>query len=282
MTDAGGHERIGPTAHYTAYVWHRLRLPYAEHFKTRTGRILYWGFFALGEWTTRVVPDLPSMKSYLAYRHRLIEAVVEEEAPDRLVEVGAGLSRRAVTWAADRGVSTFELDLPAMAGAKRRLLSRVPQLQERMGGRHTIEEVDVTSPDFAMRLAAMLDGASRPVVVAEGLLSYLAPPLRARMLAGVAQGLRAAGGGLLVCDAQTAAAQAEVGRAAAVLRTAIRILTRRGRALSGFADAADLEASLQDAGFDEVAIVQATDHVARDPQLAGLHSPASVVAARVR
>ena len=24
-----GHERIGPTAHYTAYVWHRLGLPHA-------------------------------------------------------------------------------------------------------------------------------------------------------------------------------------------------------------------------------------------------------------
>ena len=77
MSDAGGHERIGPTAHYTAYVWHRLRLPYARHFKTRTGRVLYWGFFALGEWTTRVLPELPSMKGYLAYRHRLIEAGVD-------------------------------------------------------------------------------------------------------------------------------------------------------------------------------------------------------------
>ena len=50
--------KIGLTAHYTGYVWQRLDLPYAELFATPTGAVLYWGFFGLGEWTTRVLPGV--------------------------------------------------------------------------------------------------------------------------------------------------------------------------------------------------------------------------------
>lgn len=111
-------ERIGPTAHYTAYVWRRLGLPHAEHLATRQGAVLYWGFFALGEWATRLSPSVPSMREFLEYRHRLIDAVVDEWRPGCVVELGAGLTPRAVRWAADRGVPGIELDLPAMARAK--------------------------------------------------------------------------------------------------------------------------------------------------------------------
>src|SRR5512134_2286550 len=126
-------ERIGPTAHYTAYVWHRAGLPHAEHFATRQGAVLYWGFFALGEWATRLSPRVPSMRQYLEYRHRLIDAVVARQQPGCVLELGAGLTRRAVTWAADRGVPAIELDLPAMAAVKRERLRQAPAaLRERL------------------------------------------------------------------------------------------------------------------------------------------------------
>lgn len=279
MSDA---ERIGPTAHYTAYVWRRAGLPYAEHFATRQGAILYWGFFALGEWATRLSPTVPSMRQYLEYRHRLIDAVVARLQPGCVVELGAGLTRRAVTWAADHEVPAFELDLPAMAAIKRRRLARAPaRLRARLGSRHAVHDADVLAPELPAQLARWLHGHARPVVIAEGLLSYFDPEPRARVLAAVAQALRAGGGGFMVCDLHTAAAQARVGLAAHVLRAAIRGLTRRRRALDPFADFAALHRAFLVAGFDECHEEHPEDHVQAEPRLAHLRSVAHVIVARV-
>lgn len=277
-----GEDRIGPTAHYTAYVWHRLGLPYARHFKTPTGRVLYWGFFALGEWTTRLSPAVPSMRDYLEYRHRLIDSVVADEAPDLLVEVGAGLTRRAVTWAADHGVTAVELDLPAMAAIKRARIAALPPVTQRaLQSRHRVVDADVLDPGFADQLSALVAGAKRPVVIAEGLMSYFDPAARQRFIEGVADGLRGSGGGLFVCDTHTRQAQARVGVATKVLKTAIVALTRRRRALGAYADDRELRTRFAAAGFDRTAVVEAAEHVQRTPQLARLRSPALVVTARV-
>jgi O-methyltransferase involved in polyketide biosynthesis len=283
LTDVpGDHDRIGPTAHYTAYVWRRLGLPHAELFATRTGAVLYWGFFALGEWTTRVLPGVPSMCEYLEYRHRLIDAVVDAEAPDVLVELGAGLTRRAVTWVVDRGARGVELDLPAMAAIKREAIARAPaSLRGALADRHAVHDADVLADDFAPVLAAAIGDAVRPVVVAEGLLSYFDPPDRARLLDAVAAALHEVGGGVFVCDLHTATAQAEVGRAAHALRGAIRVLTRRRRALDPYADAEALFAEFAQAGFATSAIVDARAHVPAQPRLSAVDSPAHVVLARV-
>jgi len=280
MTDDS--ERIGPTAHYTAYVWRRAGLPYAEHFATRKGAVLYWGFFGLGEWATRLSPRVPSMRQYLEYRHRLIDAVVARQEPGCVVELGAGLTRRAVTWAADRGVPGLELDLPAMAEVKRRRLAAAPaSLRERLRTRHEVHDADVLDPGFPGQLAQLLRGHPRPVIVAEGLLSYFDLEPRRRVLAAVAQALRQVGGGRFVCDLHTAAAQAEVGWAAHALRAAIRGLTRRRRALDPFVDLAALHQAFANAGFDHCHEERPEDHVRAEPALARLRSPAHVILARV-
>jgi O-methyltransferase involved in polyketide biosynthesis len=273
------HDRIGPTAHYTAHVWQRLRLPYAELFATRRGAALYWAFFFSGEWMTRIAPGVPSMREYLEYRHRLIEAVLHARLPDRIVDLGAGLSRRGITWAADRGVECIDVDLPTMAAAKRRALEQVPaELRARL----RVVDDDVLSPGFEDRLAALLAGAERPVVTAEGLLSYFDPPDRQQTIATVADALRHAGGGSFVCDVHTAEDQARVGRAAELLRLAIRTVTRRKRALDPFPTRAALHEAFEQAGFDAAEIVDAREHDKSVPQLRTLHSPALVVEAHVR
>ena len=94
-----GHEQIGPTAHYTAYAWHRLGLPYAQYFVTPTGAALYWGFRMTGEWAMDLSPRVPNMLEYLGYRHLMIESALKRIEPDTVVEIGAGLSRRGTTWA---------------------------------------------------------------------------------------------------------------------------------------------------------------------------------------
>lgn len=288
MTDVGRgaavHDtpKIGPTAHYTAYVWRRLGLPYAEHLATPTGAILYWGFFALGEWTTRVLPGVPSMREYLAYRHLLIDALVEDLAPDCLVELGAGLTPRTVYWSLDRGIDTVDIDLPEMIEVKRDALRRLPKpLAVRLAEKHRLLALDVLAPSFPADLAAAMAGASRPAVVAEGLVSYFDPPARQAMFAGVAEALRAVGGGGFIVDLHTVAAQAEVGPAMKALRGAIRALTGRRRALDPFADTAAYERALGEAGFDGWRELVAADWTRARPQLAELRSPAHIVHAWV-
>jgi O-methyltransferase involved in polyketide biosynthesis len=281
MAGAGA-QRIGPTAHYTAYVWKRLALPHAEHFATPTGAVLYWGFFALGEWTTRLASGVPSMRDYLEHRHRLIDSVVEVAAPDLVVEIGAGLTRRAVTWAADRGVRAVELDLPAMAAVKRAALARMPAaVRHRLAHRHAVIDADVLAPDFGAVLGDAIGEARRPVVIAEGLLSYFDLPDRCRVLAGVAEALRSRQGGALVCDLHTATAQAQVGSAAIVLRSAIRALTRRRHALDPFADEAALFHAFSQAGFGRAVHETPDLHASRDSRIAATRSPALIIRATV-
>lgn len=285
-SDAFAHQgdRIGPTAHYTAYVWHRLRLPYAEHFFTRHGALLYWGFFGLGEWTTRVLPAVPSMREYLEYRHRLIDAQVRSLRPDCLVELGAGLTRRAVTWALDHDADAVEIDLPGLAREKQRRLDAMPaELRQRLGRRHRLLTLDVLAPEFSRTLAEVIDGHERPVIVAEGLLSYFDFAPRCAVLAAIARALADTGrGGVFICDLHTAQAQAQVGRATKALRGAIRLLTSRTRALDPFATPEALRDAFIDGGFDDFVEVQPGDHVDTEPRLAALHSPAHIVMARVR
>jgi O-methyltransferase involved in polyketide biosynthesis len=277
MTD-GSAARIGPTAHYTAYVWRRLGLPYAEHLATSTGAALYWGFFALGEWTTRVVPGVPTMQTYLAYRHLLIDALVDELAPDLLVELGAGLTPRTVQHALDREIDTVDVDLPEMIEAKRSAIGRLPQsLQDRLAARHRLLALDVLAPSFADDLARVVANAERPVVVAEGLVSYFGLPERRALFAAIARALGRRGTGSFVVDLHTAAAQAEVGGATKVLRSAIRVLTRRRHALDPFADATDYERALVEGGFAGCRALDPRDWIRAKPELVGLSSPAQIV-----
>jgi O-methyltransferase involved in polyketide biosynthesis len=272
--------KIGLTAHYTAYVWKRLGLPYADLYATATGRALYWGFFAAGEWTTRVLPNVPSMREYLAYRHLLVDAVVEELAPDRVVELGAGLSRRATTWVLDHGVDAVEIDLPEMIAAKRAAIDAAPaMIRKRLRAHMRLVVDDVLAEGFSGRLADLLAGAARPVIVAEGLASYFDGAGRRRLFGAVGEAL-ARTRGAFVCDLHTRVNQADVGRSAAILRLAIGALTRRRRALDPFADENELRAALQGAGFAAITIATPDAYVTQRPALLGLHSPAVVVVAR--
>ncbi|HET6585698.1 MAG TPA: class I SAM-dependent methyltransferase [Nannocystaceae bacterium] len=273
-------QKIALTAHYTAHVWKRLALPHAELYATATGATLYWGFFALGEWTTRVLPDVPSMRTYLAYRHLLIDAIVEELAPDRIVELGAGLSRRATTWVLDGGIDGVEIDLPEMIAAKRAAIDRAPaEIRERLTARLRLVADDVLDPGFAGRLRALVAGARRPVVVAEGLASYFDGAGRRRLFGAVGEAI-AGTAGAFVCDLHTRVNQARVGRSAALLRLAIGALTRRRRALDPYEDEHEVTAALRDAGFSSITIATPDAHVTRRPALRRLHSPAIVIIAR--
>jgi O-methyltransferase involved in polyketide biosynthesis len=271
--------RIAPTAYYTAYVWHRLGLAHAQLFATARGALYFWSFRLAGEWMAVVSPRAPSTMQYLAMRHLTIDRAVEQLAPDRVVELGAGLSRRGITWAADRGTRYIEVDLPGIIAAKRARLQRLPpSLRQRLDERLTLASFDILDPRFGDWLAAQLAGAARPVVIGEGLLYYFSPDERARIAAAVRYALAAAGGGAFLCDLRTAEDGQGMSAAVAVLRAAIRVGTRGRGTRADFARLDDVRAFFARAGF---AAAEPLSRAALPGVLATLPSPVRVWAARV-
>jgi O-methyltransferase involved in polyketide biosynthesis len=223
--------KIGPTAHYTAYAWHRLRLPYAEHFFTARGRRLYWAFRGAIEWVALAGMGSPLLVDVLSYRHRTIDAQLRAIRPDVVIEIGAGLSRRG-TWAVlDLGVARYvEVDLPHMVAAKKQRIDALPAtLRDRLGDRLRIEAHDILDDDFGAWLASEL-GARSAVVIAEGVIGYFDMAERERIARAVITGLRSSERGVFLCDLRDRDRMASVRYAAPVLRGAVRLVTR-GRGL---------------------------------------------------
>ncbi len=267
--------KIGPTAHYTAYVWHRLGMPHAEHFATAKGRGLFWSFRLAGEWIALALPTHPSMEQYLEMRHRALEKVLFDEQPDCVVELGAGLSRRGLTWAADHGVRYVEVDLPHMVDAKRKTIqTRVPAIvRSRAADLLSHVSMDVLSDGLIDELGSVLAGARRPVVLAEGLLGYFPMDERAQIVARIRQALTRAGGGKFACDLRAAEGGAAVATAAKALRGAVWIATR-GRGLrKDFESHAQVREFFRTAGF---ASVETVDISEVSPELNRVKSPARV------
>ncbi len=245
-------DKIGPTAYYTAYVWQQIGMPYADLFATSKGAAMFWSFRMTAEWIAVASRRVPSMTEYLAIRHRLIEHRLAELEPDRVAEIGSGLSRRGVTWAADRGVPYVEIDLPHMIAAKRARLSRAPaDVRARIADKLTFRSHDVTSAGFADALARELEGARQPVVIAEGLLGYFDFEERERVVSSVRQALARVGGGSLLCDLRAREGGLPVAAGASVLRAGIRLVTRGRGARGDFDDVAHVRRFFAAAGFEQ-------------------------------
>lgn len=235
-------EKIGATAHYTAHVWRRLGLPYSRLFATTRGAALFFTFRLAGEWIAAVTPGVPSMPQYLAQRHLAIEHALEQLRPDLVIELGAGLSRRGITWAVDRGVRYIEVDFPYMVEAKRALIP--PDLRARAGDRLRHESHDILAPEFADTLRRLLGSAERPAVIAEGVMGYFHPPQREQLARHLAASMR---NGMFLCDLRTKSG----GRALGVrfLRAAIKIATAGRGASEDFEGEAEIRAWFRAAGF---------------------------------
>jgi len=246
MTDA---TKIAPTAHYTAYAWHVLGLPYAEHFTTTLGKRLFRAYKLL-ELPAALRGEPGKLLRTLRNRHALIDAELERLAPDVVIELGAGLSRRGLTFAADHGLRYVETDLPAMVAYKRQLLeTRVPPaLRARLGERLRIVSTDIFAPDFADVLARELHGAQRPVIIAEGVVGYFEAHQRILLLESVRRALPAEGA--FLADLRVKEGQAA---ATGLLRLGILVATRGRGAAASFGSEAEVRDMLQRAGFRDVA-----------------------------
>jgi O-methyltransferase involved in polyketide biosynthesis len=264
-------------------MWRHLGLPYAEHFATPRGALMFWSLRCAWVGMNLFWGRTPKMEHYLAYRHRLIEGELARLDPDCVVELGAGLSRRGVTWAADRGVRYVEVDLPAMVAAKQHFLAEAPQdLRARLGDRLSVVVGDVCGPEFHRKLREHIAGARRPVVIAEGLMGYFDKETQARVAAAVAEAFRACGGGFFLCDQHASDELAGFLPAHELLRLGIYLVTGGYRGRIALRDHAEIRQLFVDAGFTSVERVEPSVHLAAYPVLRNSVLPVSIYALGVR
>ena len=276
------YEKIGPTARVTAYAWYQLGMPYGHLFVTREGAAMYWGFTGTAGMVGKLF-KLPTLVEYLEFRHRMMEAQLDRLNPDRIVELGAGLSRRGLTWVLDHGVRYTEVDLPHMSAAKRQILEDAPGRVQRAlrSGELELRSTDILAPSFADELAELLAGAERPLVISEGLLDYFDLDARQRLLENIAGGLRGVGGGHYLTDLQRGDRERKVGPAAMVLRQAIKLATGGQGPARPFRDLDHVDRVFALAGFDAGEELKPRALVELEPRLARLRSPTSIWLARV-
>ena len=280
---ASGYDKIGPTAHVTAYAWYQLGMPYGQLFATREGAAMYWTFRGATEPAIRIF-RFPSLLDYLEFRHRMFEAELDVLDPDRVVELGAGLSHRGIGWVLDRGIRYTEIDLPHMTAAKRRMLEAGPgrvRRAVREGGLE-LRSTNILAPGFADELAELVAGAARPVVVSEGMLDYFSLEDRETLLRNIAAAfVKARVEGHYLTDLQRGDRERKVAAAAKVMRKAIELATGGQGPARPFRDLEHVERVFALAGFDEGQELRPKPLASREPRLLQLRSPTTVWLARL-
>lgn len=255
-------DRIGPTAHYTGYVWARNGLSHPE-LATREGRVLFeslqpvmLGSQAIGGAT---------LESYLLARHRAIDALLERAIESgevsQVIEVAAGLSPRGWRFTRRYGkrLVYVEADLPGMAERKRAALERIGSL----GERHRVSEVDVLrhddGPGSLAAVAGELDRSRGLAIVSEGLLGYLPSDAVAAIWRRFATTLGEFAAGRYISDLHLGGVISPQVR---VFRVALSAFVR-GRVYLHFSNAPEAERALRTAGFADAQVRPAVDVIGR-------------------
>lgn len=248
---------IGPTAHFTGYVWARNGLSHPE-LATREGRVLYESLRP-AMMASRALGG-PTLEAYLLARHRaidvLLERAIETGQVGQVIEVACGLSPRGWRFGRRYGdrLLYVEADLPEMAARKRAALGRMGSL----GPHHRVAQVDALRDDGPASLAgvaAELDDDVGLAIITEGLLGYLSTDAVAGVWGRFADVLAGFPSGRYVSDLHLGGAQTAPVRVFRVLLSAFV----RGRVHLHFADAEEGETALGEAGFGVAQVRRAVD-----------------------
>lgn len=254
-------DRIGPTAHYTGYVWARNGLSHRE-LATTEGRVLFDSLQPT-MLASRALGG-PTLEQYLLARHRaidsLLERAIERDGVGQVIEVAAGLSPRGWRFAQRYGerLTYVEADLPEMAARKRAALERMGSLSER----HRVREVDALrdddGPGSLHAVLAELDERAGLAIITEGLLGYLPPDAVAGMWRRFASGLGRFSTGRYISDVHMGGAVTPPVRVFRLLLSGFV----RGRVYLHFGAPDEAVVALHGAGF-------ATGEVRRAPEVVG-------------
>jgi O-methyltransferase involved in polyketide biosynthesis len=251
---------IGPTAHYTGYVWTRNGLSHPE-LATTEGQALYLA--AAGPQLPLKLAGLPTIEDVLLARHAVIDALLEEAIADgrvgQVLEVACGMSPRGWRFTErHRDLVYVEADLPDMAAAQRQALGRIGRPEER----HRVVELDALAADGPLSLGAVsatLDPGRGLLIITEGLLSYLPRESVLDLWSGFAATLRRFPDGLYLADLHvdedtpgllTRAAELALGT---FVRSPVSV---------HFRDGMEARQALLDAGFHAAEVGRASEHPA--------------------
>jgi O-methyltransferase involved in polyketide biosynthesis len=251
-------ERVGPTAHYTGYVWARNGLSHPQ-LETREGRVLFDSLQPA--MLTSSALGGPTLEAYLLARHHALDALLERAIDagevSQVIEVAAGLSPRGWRFARRYGerIVYVESDLPAMAARKRAALEPIGSL----GPSHRVVEIDALrgddGPGSLASIAADLHHGEGLAIVTEGLLGYLPTDAVRGLWRRFARTLGGFPAGLYISDLHLGGAVTPPVRA---FRLALSAFVR-GRVYLHFTDAAEAEQELVVAGFRDARVQAAAD-----------------------
>lgn len=249
-----GNPRIAPTAHYTAQAWVREGFPNAELFDTWTGRALY----GLAEIATTVAqPLLPDVlryaQQYLFIRHHVYEERLRQLAPDFVLEIGAGLSPRGLTFArAQPRMVYVEADLPHMVEEKRRRLQHTT-----LPTNYHLTTIDLLGKDLALPVTP--SAGQRVLAITEGVTDYLSMDEKTAAWKNLSSFLRNAGGGHYLCEIHPVSQHVDYPRIAQLAMQSIGTLVG-GLSFEGrlFERPEDALAALQRCGFDAARVLDAS------------------------
>jgi O-methyltransferase involved in polyketide biosynthesis len=250
-------DRIGPTAHYTGYVWARNGLSHAE-LATTEGRILF-DSLQPAMLVSRAIGG-PTLEAYLLARHRaidvLLEGAIEAGGVSQVIELACGLSPRGWRFADRYGerLRYIEADLPDMATRKRAALERMGSLADH----HQVREVNALQDDGPDSLAAVtadLDPRQGLAIITEGLLGYLPTDAVGGIWRRFTRALEGFPTGHYISDLHLGGAVTAPVQAFRLLLSAFV----RGRVYLHFEAAGDAETALRAAGFDSARVLTAAD-----------------------
>lgn len=249
---ARGNPRIAPTAHFTAQAWVREQFPNSHYFDTLTGRFLFGGTrVALGVARPLAPPPLRFHHQYLFIRHHVFEQRLRELAPDYVLEIGAGLSPRGLSFCQSNPELTYvELDLPHMVAAKRRYLGGAP-----LPSNYHLGSVDLLADSFATDVPVTPSPGARIVAITEGVIDYLDMDEKRLALGNIAQFLSVHGGGHYLLELHPRELYADWERGARFLLGLLGLLVGRSFRDRLFGDTAEALAFLRACGFAGAAVL---------------------------
>ena len=249
---------ISPTAHYTGETWVRNGLSHPG-LATWQGRLFY-DTLALPNAVSRRLGG-PSLDGLLLARHRIIDALLEEQIEggvSQVIEAACGMSPRGWRFSERYGdeLTYVEADLPPMARRKREALSQIGSLKEN----HRVADLDILrdgGPGSLEELVGAMDLAKGLVIITEGLLTYFDHETVEALWVRLARALRPFESGVYLADLRVGAPGLSE-RAFGLLLGAFV----RGSVHAYPGNAAAAEADLRAAGFNRAKLHRCDEHTA--------------------
>lgn len=240
-----------PVTHLTAQAWVHEGFPNAAYFDTRMGRWLFWPMHAALSRLRTHAPSLPWHEEFLFIRHYAYEERLRDLSPDFVLEAGAGLSPRGLTFASEYPHLVYvEVDLPHIVATKRRLLKHMS-----LPPNYHIRAADLLAYDFAESIGVHPKPGHKLAVVTEGVTDYLGMEEKRRAWHNIAGFLRLHGGGVYLFDVYTRQRLAKYPRSASVALKLLSIMVGEPFEKRLFADADAALAMARASGFDAAEIL---------------------------